>query len=82
MPLYKYKCNCGNIFEQLSTIEERNNVDCPQCGARPTIVITPPVAYNPRLFHKFFKEGEGFTTVQYSKEEARERIRANASKYD
>jgi len=33
MPLYQYKCNyCGEEFERIKPISERETHDCPRCG--------------------------------------------------
>jgi len=29
--LYDYKCSCGNVFEQINTVENRHNAMCPKC---------------------------------------------------
>jgi len=31
MPLYEYECEGGHRFEELHSIEDRNNVVCPNC---------------------------------------------------
>lgn len=35
MPLYEYTCSaCGHRFEQIRSMAERNNANCPKCGAQ------------------------------------------------
>ena len=31
MPLYEYYCDCGEEFELLRSMDERNNAVCPVC---------------------------------------------------
>ena len=40
MPTYEYRCDkCQVLFEEVSSIEARNVVICPACGAMPPHVI-------------------------------------------
>ena len=39
MPLYEYKCECGEEFEALRGIEDRHNVVC-ECGKVPKLKIS------------------------------------------
>ena len=80
MPLYEYHCQgCGKNFDKMQPYESRDLVSCPDCGSRVDRKISLFTHYwkNP-----FTKDGPGFESVVYSKEEARERIKANAGKYD
>lgn len=41
MPIYEYLCQgCGHQFEKLRTLENRDMVSCPDCGARATRKIS------------------------------------------
>ena len=34
MPLYEYKCEkCGTRFEAITRITEKDEIECPDCGA-------------------------------------------------
>lgn len=80
MPLFEYHCQgCGKDFEKLQSYEGKDLVSCPDCGAKADRRVS---LFNWKWFNKFTKDGEGFTSVTYSKQEAKERIRANAGKYD
>ncbi len=41
MPIYKYKCKvCGQIYEKLSSISERNEMkSCPYCGKMESVKL-------------------------------------------
>ena len=39
MPLYEYKCGCGNKFETIRSIAQRHDVKCP-CGNVPKLMIS------------------------------------------
>ena len=35
MPMYEYRCEaCGEEFEAIVRITEKDDVDCPECGAK------------------------------------------------
>ena len=35
MPMYEYRCEaCGEEFEAIVRITEKDEVDCPECGKR------------------------------------------------
>ena len=35
MPLYSFRCpECGRRFEELLTVEHKDRVPCPDCGAK------------------------------------------------
>ncbi|MBN2365658.1 MAG: zinc ribbon domain-containing protein [Calditrichaeota bacterium] len=37
MPLFKYRCrDCGEEFEELVSLANSNNVECPHCDSRHT----------------------------------------------
>ena len=80
MPLYVFYCpTCGNTFEKRQPSEDRDLVDCPACGAR----ANRRMALFSFKFHSpFTKDGEGFTSMNYHPDEYKERVRANAGKYD
>lgn len=40
MPNYKYTCECGNIFEKIVPMQDRNSVHC-SCGLPATLQICP-----------------------------------------
>ena len=31
--IYSYECQCGNIFDQVNSYENRNNAECTKCGS-------------------------------------------------
>ena len=41
MPIYEYKCNCGNRLESYKQIADRYNAMCPKCGCSPNLLISP-----------------------------------------
>jgi len=57
----------------------RDSVSCPGCGARVDRKLS---LFTFKLHNPFTKDGEGFSSVVYHPDEAKERIRANAGKYD
>lgn len=80
MPIYEYKCrSCGKDFEELRDIEHRDGATCPDCD---NLADRKMSLFRWKWDNIFTRDGEGFTSVQYSKEEAKERARANAGKYD
>lgn len=32
MPIYEFRCKCGNIFEKLCRSSDTDNPPCPRCG--------------------------------------------------
>ncbi|MGI6037935.1 MAG: FmdB family zinc ribbon protein [Limnochordia bacterium] len=41
MPLYEYQCPaCRLKFEELCSSKERENMKCPQCGAKAELLIS------------------------------------------
>lgn len=37
MPLYEYRCkDCGNKFEKLVSLSEKDKIKCPGCGSENT----------------------------------------------
>jgi len=42
MPLYDYECDkCGGIFEAYSSIADRDNMKCPECGGGSHVIMSP-----------------------------------------
>ena len=42
MPLYKYECEeCGRYFDIYSSVEDRHDQYCPNCGSKLTKLISP-----------------------------------------
>lgn len=39
MPLYEYNCSCGEVYDTLSSVANRESNPCPKCGltGKPTI---------------------------------------------
>ncbi|KKM60904.1 hypothetical protein LCGC14_1537100 [marine sediment metagenome] len=77
-PLYEYQCyECFERFDKVVSIGARNSVT--HCGqtARLLVSLSTFKIYNP-----FTKDGEGFTSKMVSKQEANERAKAGAGKYD
>lgn len=80
MPIYEYQCQrCGSNFERLFPSESRDFASCEECGAKVTRKVSK---FSWKWYNRFSIDGEGFTSVQMSKQEARERAKANAGKYD
>ena len=40
MPLYEYRCECGQEFEALKRMDDRHNADCPECKKPATLAIS------------------------------------------
>ena len=79
-PIYDYFCQgCGNSFEKLVSYESRDSASCEMCGSKATRKMS---RFSWKWYNKFTKDGEGFSSVSMSKQEAKERVRANAGKYD
>jgi len=80
MALYEYYCQaCDKSFEKLQPYDMRDIMSCPDCESRVDRKLSTFVI--PKG-NKFTKDGEGFSSVEYGKQEGRERIRANAGKYE
>lgn len=81
-PVYEYRCeHCGEELEAIRDYEHRDGVTCPECGELATRLVSSFITSS-TLNHKFFKEGEGFSSVHYDPEEYEYRIKTNAAKYD
>ena len=81
MPVYEYEClNCGRKYERLLSPEEGKLTSCPDCNTTVGRKISVPSRL--KLQTKFTKDGEGFTSVHYSRDEFKERVRHNVGKYD
>jgi len=73
MPLYEYHCQlCGNDFDKLLLVELRDSVSCTKCGAKVDRVMSN---FQYKMFDFSTKDGEGFKTIQYSKDEYNARWR-------
>ena len=80
MPLYEYKClECDRNFEEIKDYKNRASAFCPRCGSLSDVV---PSTFHFKWANPFTKDGEGFTSVNMSKQEAHERAVSNAGKYD
>lgn len=53
MPLYEYKCSCGNLWEARHSVDFRNEEVCPDCGFRPQRVYS---FNNKPVVHEYFSE--------------------------
>lgn len=42
MPTYSYECKCGEIFNGLTTVAERDKVKCPKCGKKAKRLLDAP----------------------------------------
>lgn len=52
MPLYDYACwNCDHKFETKTSIESRDDVDCPECGAPNAVRLFDPKHMPPVYYH-------------------------------
>ena len=80
MPLYEYHCQaCGHNFEVLMSLEAADMVSCERCGARATRKLS---LFSFKFGSPLTREGEGFSSVHYSPEEYKHRVRNNMGKYD
>lgn len=57
MPIYDYKCECGEEFDKLVKMSERDDpVECPECGDEVCRVETlygdHTIKYNTDGFHR------------------------------
>lgn len=41
MPIYSYRCECGERFDALVPMAERQQQPCPECGVTAKQIITP-----------------------------------------
>lgn len=77
-PMYEYECcECFERFDQVVSIRARNGVT--HCGQIARLLIS---LYTFKMYNPFTKDGEGFTSRVMSKQEANERAKAGAGKYD
>jgi putative FmdB family regulatory protein len=42
MPLYQYKCECGNTFDAWGKMDDHHTFKCKECGGIAHHVITAP----------------------------------------
>lgn len=40
MPLYEYRCSCGNYHEAFHSVDFRDAEICPDCGCRPERILS------------------------------------------
>lgn len=57
MPIYKYECECGNIFEAFRLMDKRYDVTCPECERTPQLVMSRVAPAN------IFQDNIGLTLV-------------------
>jgi putative FmdB family regulatory protein len=80
MPLYDYKCpQCNKLFEGLRSYSNSSTAECPICKGKSALVMS---TFNWKWYNPYTKDGEGFTSQTYPKQEYRERVKNNLSKYD
>lgn len=80
MPLYTYHCQkCDTDFDYITSISKMDSVECPDCGNKARRKVSN---FNIRTGNKFTKDGEGFSSVKYPKEEYNYRVKNNLGKYD
>ncbi len=60
-------------------MDSRNDCTCPACG-NPGKLVMSRSSY--KIHNPFTKDGEGFSSVVYSKEEAKYRAKHNVLKYE
>lgn len=41
MPIYNYRCACGAVHEELKSVADRQEDECPECGATAKLEIAP-----------------------------------------
>ena len=41
MPIYSYQCQCGNEFDELVKLADRQHQPCPKCAASANQILTP-----------------------------------------
>lgn len=68
MPIYAYWCQaCGLDLEKLVTYNARDLPSCPDCGVRLTRRVS---SFSFKMYNRFTKDGEGFSSVTYPVKEA------------
>ena len=79
-PLYEYSCQgCGNSFDRIVSFDNRDSVSCPDCGAKPDRKMS---VFSFKFYNPFTKDGEGFSSVTYPRDEYKRRVATNALKDD
>ena len=80
MPVYGFRCDeCGLLFDEVRSVETRNVVVCPSCGAMPPKVMmwftTPPnIAPDmPEYFDRGMGDGVHIRGRAHRREEMRKR---------
>jgi putative FmdB family regulatory protein len=79
MPIYEYNCSQHGKFELFKSMDKRYSAKCPDCKSEVQLVISNA---NFKMYNPFTKDGEGFSSVTYSPEEANFRRKHNMSKFD
>ena len=85
MPNYIYECkSCGTRGEQYSTMSNIKHIKCEECSGKVNIIpqLVSVNGMTSSFWAKGTQGGEGYSSVQYSKEEADIRIKNNLGKYD
>lgn len=80
MPVYEYHCSkCNKTFDELKPMGDRHQALCPTCGLSCKVLISKSSF---KMYSPFRKDGEGFSSVTYTPEEAKFRKKHNLMKYD
>ncbi|MEZ7211430.1 zinc ribbon domain-containing protein [Pantoea ananatis] len=46
MPMYDFECDCGQQFEAIRRINERDKAQCPYCFSEARQMLTAPAGIN------------------------------------
>ena len=77
MPIYEYRCpKCGK-FEAYNTVEKRNYMVCPKCGARAEKLISKPYMDIFEEYVDYHIDKEGEPVLIRSKRQKKELLKKN-----
>jgi len=81
-PIYEYRCpKCKHKFEKIRGYTQKDDIECPTCGILSTRLVSRFLTSD-TINNKFFKEGEGFSSMYYNPEEYKYRVEKNLAKHD
>lgn len=80
MSMYEYRCpQCETKFEALRTLASGRYARCPKCHHRAYKVVS---TFSFKMDSIFTRDGEGFKSEVYGKDEYKERVRNNMRRED
>ncbi len=80
MPIYEFHCPiCNKDFEELRTYDKRDEGCCPDCHG---LAERKASLFSFKLHNPFTKDGEGFTSKRYNRQEYKGRVRHNVGKHE